>query len=61
MTHGMDPGQMTPAERLDEVGALLALAMLRLWLKRRAGSGHQRVFREIVRRVARIALSFPPR
>jgi len=36
MTHGMDPGRMTPAERADEVGMLLSLAMMRLWLKRRA-------------------------
>jgi len=39
MTHGMDPGQMTPAERADEVGMLLSLAMMRLWLKRRARAG----------------------
>ena len=36
MTHGMDPRRMTPAERADEVGMLLSLAMMRLWLKRRA-------------------------
>jgi len=35
MTHGMDPGCMTPAERVDEVGMLLSLAMMRLWRKRR--------------------------
>lgn len=39
MTHGMDPGRMTPAERADEVGMLLSLAMMRLWLKRRARPG----------------------
>ena len=39
MTHGMDPGRMTPAERADEVGMLLSLAMMRLWLKRRARAG----------------------
>jgi hypothetical protein len=33
MTHGMDPGRMTPAERADEVGMLLSLAMMRLWRK----------------------------
>jgi len=39
MTNGMDPGRMTPAERADEVGMLLSLAMMRLWLKRRASAG----------------------
>ena len=39
MTHGMDPGQMTPTERADEVGMLLSLAVMRLWLKRRARAG----------------------
>ena len=42
MTHGMDPGRMTPAERADEVGMLLSLAMMRLWLKRRALTGRER-------------------
>ena len=41
MTHGMDPGRMTPAERADEVGMLLSLAMMRLWLKRRAHIGQR--------------------
>ena len=44
MTNGMDPGQMTPIERLDEVSMLLSLAMTRLWVKRRVGTGRQRVF-----------------
>jgi len=39
MSSGMDPGRMTPAERADEVGMLLSLAMMRLWLKRRARVG----------------------
>ncbi len=39
MTHGMDPGRMTPTERADEVGMLLSLAMMRLWLNRRARTG----------------------
>lgn len=39
MTHGMDPGRMTPAERADEVGMLMSLAMMRLWIKRRVRTG----------------------
>lgn len=35
MTDGTDPGNMAPAERLDEVSMLLSLAMLRLWRRRR--------------------------
>jgi len=42
MTNGIDPGCMTPAERLDEVGMLLSLAMMRLWLKRRVAPGPKR-------------------
>ena len=42
MANGTDPQRMMPAERLDEVGMLLSLAMMRLWLKRRACTGHQR-------------------
>jgi hypothetical protein len=42
MTHGMDPERMTPSERMDEVGMLLSLAMMRLWLKRRGRAGCQR-------------------
>ena len=38
MSNGTDPSQMTPAQRMDEVGMLLSLAMMRLWLKRRAGA-----------------------
>jgi hypothetical protein len=34
MTNGMDPGQMTPDERLDEVALLMATGMLRLWRTR---------------------------
>jgi hypothetical protein len=30
---------MTPAQRADEVGMLLSLAMMRLWIKRRADAG----------------------
>jgi len=39
MTNGMDPRKMGPAERLDEVGMLLSLAMMRMWLKRRVRAG----------------------
>ena len=46
MTNGMDPSQMTPAERIDEVGMLLSLAMMRLWLKRRAGTGQRSFSRD---------------
>ena len=35
MSSGMDPDKMSGAERLDEAAMLLALAMMRLWLKRR--------------------------
>ncbi len=42
MTHGMDPGRMTPAERTDEVGMLLSLAMMRLWLNRHSPAGGPR-------------------
>ena len=35
MTNGMDPSQMTPAERIDELSTLLAMSMFRIWLKRR--------------------------
>jgi hypothetical protein len=35
MANGTDPDNLVPAERLDEVAALLAMAMLRVWLKRR--------------------------
>lgn len=47
MTHGMDPGRMTPPERMDEVGMLLSLAMMRLWRKRRQSvSGERGVSRD---------------
>lgn len=46
MTHGMDPSQMTPAERMDEVGMLLSLAMMRLWLNRRASAGQRSFSRD---------------
>ena len=36
--NGMDPDTMTAEERLAEVSMLLSLAMMRLWLKRRAGA-----------------------
>jgi hypothetical protein len=42
MTHGMDPGCMAPAERMDEVGMLLSLAMMRLWRRRRGSALVQR-------------------
>lgn len=35
MTNGMDPGRMNAPERLDEVSTLLAMAMMRVWLRRR--------------------------
>ena len=38
MTNGTDPNTMTAEERLAEVSMLLSLAMMRLWLKRRAGT-----------------------
>lgn len=38
MYGGMDPSTMTGQDRLAEVGMLLALAMMRLWLKRRGGA-----------------------
>ena len=37
--NGTDPITMTAEERLAEVSMLLSLAMIRLWLKRRAGAG----------------------
>jgi len=42
MANGTDPGRMTEAERLDEVAAVLSLAMMRVWLKRRRACGGQR-------------------
>jgi hypothetical protein len=36
--NGTDPIAMTAEERLAEVSMLLSLAMMRLWLKRRAGA-----------------------
>lgn len=39
MVNGTDPSTMTAEERLAEVSMLLSLAMMRLWLKRRAGAG----------------------
>ena len=38
MHNGMDPNTMTAEERLAEVSMLLSLAMMRLWLKQRAGT-----------------------
>jgi len=35
MINGMEPEKMAPAERLDEVGMLLSLAMMRMWLRRK--------------------------
>ena len=35
MTNGTEPQKMDPAERLDEVGMLLSLAMMRMWLRRK--------------------------
>ena len=37
MHNGTDPADMTCQERMAEVSALLALAMMRLWLNRRSG------------------------
>ena len=36
--NGTDPITMTAEERLAEVSMLLSMAMMRLWLKRRAGA-----------------------
>jgi len=36
--NGTDPDTMTGEERLAEVSMLLSLAMMRVWLKRRAGA-----------------------
>ena len=36
--NGTDPADMTCQERMAEVSMLLSLAMMRLWLKRRAGA-----------------------
>ena len=38
MTNGTDPAGMTAPERVAEVSMLLSLAMMRLWIKRRAGT-----------------------
>ena len=59
MTHGMDPGRMTPAERADEVGMLLSLAMMRLWLKRRACAGGQRAGSREFSQVGQDCLELP--
>jgi len=59
MTHGMDPGRMTPAERADEVGMLLSLAMMRLWLKRRARVGGQRAGSREFSQVGQDCLELP--
>ena len=39
MSGGTDLNLMTPAARMDEVSMLLSMAMMRLWLKRRAHAG----------------------
>jgi len=44
MTNGMDPCEMTGPERLDELSTLLAMAMLRVWLKRRKERAISKVF-----------------
>ena len=36
--NGTDPCSMTGEERLADVSMLLSLAMMRLWMKRRAGA-----------------------
>jgi len=59
MTHGMDPGRMTPAERADEVGMLLSLAMMRLWLKRRARAGSSRASSREFSQVGQDCLELP--
>jgi len=61
MTHGMDPGQMTPDERADEVGMLLSLAMMRFWLKRRARAGGGRAGSREFSQVGEDCLELPSR
>lgn len=38
----VDPGRMTPSERLDEVAMLMARAMMRLFAKLRSSGSQQR-------------------
>jgi len=61
MTNGIDPGCMRPAERLDEVGMLLSLAMMRLWLKRHLAPGRQRAVSRNFSQVGKDCLELPGR
>jgi len=60
MSSGMDPGRMTPAERMDEVGMLLSLAMMRLWLQRRSRAGGDGGMGRDLSRVGEDCLELPP-
>jgi len=61
MTNGIDPGCMRPAERLDEVGMLLSLAMMRLWLRRSLAPGRQRASSKDFSQVGQDSLELPGR
>ena len=61
MTNGIDPGCMRPAERLDEVGMLLSLAMMRVWLKRCFVPGRQRAVSRDFLQAGQDCLELPDR
>jgi len=61
MTNGIEPGHMTPAERLNEVGMLLSLAMMRLWMKRRLAAGRQRTISRDFSQIGKDCLELPRR
>ena len=61
MTNGIDPGHMTPAERLNEVGMLLSLAMMRLWMKRHFAPGRQRSVSRDFSQIGKDCLELPGR
>ena len=61
MSNGIDPGCMRPAERLDEVGMLLSLAMMRLWLKRHLAPGQQRAVSREFSEIGEDCLELPSR
>ena len=42
MNNALDPGLMTAAERLAEIGEILAAGLLRLWAKRAQESENHR-------------------
>ena len=44
MNNAMDTDKMTGPERLDELSTLLAMAMLRVWLRRRKERAFSRVY-----------------